>query len=88
MYLHVIEDPTRYNGWTNWETWNAALWVLNTEEICTIASGYARNTDNPTWDDFIRYEGFESFTTPDGVAFADPKLDTDELDELIQEINA
>ena len=22
-----------YNGWTNWDTWNAALWLLNDDEM-------------------------------------------------------
>jgi hypothetical protein len=28
-----MTEPKGYNGWTNWETWNANLWVMNTESV-------------------------------------------------------
>jgi len=28
---------TRYNGWTNYETWNVALWAANDEGLYNMA---------------------------------------------------
>ena len=32
----TIEDTT-YNGWTNYETWNVALWIGNDQDLYTEA---------------------------------------------------
>ena len=28
-----VKDTKEYNGWTNWATWNAALWFNNDEYL-------------------------------------------------------
>ena len=69
-----------YNGWTNYETWNVALYMDNDEQSYALA----RTCKN--------YEEYQFFnltpprnTTPDGVSLFDPKLNIKELDEKIQE---
>lgn len=66
-----------YNGWTNYETWNVALWVGNDEGFYRLA----RRSNS--------FAGFVSALaevgvthTPDGVAFDDPAVDADGLDPL------
>ena len=77
-----------YNGWTNWETWNASLWIGNDEGLYNMARNYERGAVYPTWQGFVENTGLEDFETPDGVCFTERRLDHTELDELIQEINA
>ena len=75
----MTEDQT-YNGWTNYETWNVALWIGNDEFLYNEArrcSDYKRFVE--------RMEGL-MIETPDGVSLTDPQLDTDELDEMIDEM--
>lgn len=36
----------RYNGWTNYETWAAALWIDNDQEAYNHARGLAQDVRN------------------------------------------
>jgi hypothetical protein len=68
-----------YNGWANYETWNVALWIQNDEALYNIARRY----DN--YFQFAKHIWFDS-TTPDGVCYTDPKLDWDELNEMLTDL--
>jgi hypothetical protein len=68
-----------YNGWANYETWNVALWLQNDYALYKFASRY------DDYSKFVSAIGFGS-ETPDGVSFASPKLDYNELNEMMSEL--
>ena len=69
---------TSYNGWTNYETWNVALWIGNDEGLYNLAK---------ECDDYEAFSEMMGETeTPDEVAWNDSGLDNDELDTMIQEL--
>jgi len=70
-----------YNGWANYETWNVALWIGNDEGLYSIAR---EGRDYAAFRETMRELG--STETPDGVAWNDSGLDTDELDACIREL--
>jgi hypothetical protein len=83
----VVEH--RYNGWTNYETWNVALYLNNEEPLYRAAVEYANGTDEPTYEGFIRQAiatgALLDPLTPDGVRWLDSGLDHEELDEVIRD---
>ena len=70
---------TRYNGWTNYETWNVALWIGNDAglyELAMVAGDYESFKD--------ALEGCitdDTFETPDGVKWNDPKVNIVEINK-------
>ena len=65
-----------YNGWTNWETWNVAMWIGNDEMFHRMMTLTAKGD----WDIFKGLAmQFGITKTPDGVDFEDPKVNQDEL---------
>ena len=50
------EFRPNYNGWTNRETWNTALWISNDESTEEDAAGIVRNA--LTVDPFENYRAF------------------------------
>lgn len=71
---------TEYNGWTNYETWNVALYIQNDYGLYSIAQ---RCDDYSDFVDAI--EGLIS-ETPDGVSFTSDKLNTFELNEVFEDL--
>lgn len=79
-------ETKKYNGWTNYQTWNVALWIGNDEGLYELAK---------TCHD---YEAFTnelkdlsgnapiSFQTPDGVSWTDSGLDIEELDSMFKDL--
>jgi len=78
-YQTNIQDTT-YNGWTNYETWNVALYIQNDEGLYNIAQ---RCDDYQDFVDTI--EGLLS-KTPDGVSYTSDNLNWHELNDMIEEL--
>ena len=76
----VPSQSTSYNGWTNWETWNVALWIGNEEPIYRAVRRY------DTYAEALPILQSFGMTTPDGVDWDDPELDVEELDEMMAEL--
>jgi len=70
---------TTYNGYTNYETWNAALWINNDEGINLIARDYENYTDFAKA--MVGHVGESE--TEDGVKWLSSKINRKELTELI-----
>jgi hypothetical protein len=63
---------TEYNGWTNYETWNVALWINNDEGLYNLARQCG---DYQTFCDCIGSDA----QTLDGVSYTDPKVNAVEI---------
>jgi len=73
---------TTYNGWANYETWNVALYIDNDYESYQIAlacKDFAQYRDR-----FLKQ--FETSYTMDDVSLFDEKLNIEELDDKIKEL--
>ena len=73
---------TTYNGWTNYETWNVALWIGNDEFLYNEARNWAQHGYKSFSHQLVEMMGQ---TTPDGVDWQDNDLDVDELNEMMSE---
>lgn len=94
------QEDTTYNGWANYETWNVALYINNDEGYYYLAKRFVQQATEKSgiYLAFVRYGelythdwaceryGVNVGETPDGVFWLDPKLDLDELDEMMWEI--
>jgi len=79
----MIEERTDYNGWANYETWNVSLWINNDEAMYRLA----RIKGHSGYDHLIpALEASFGQMTPDGVRWMDPTIDTDEMDEMLEEL--
>jgi len=78
---HAQENE--YNGWANYETWNISLWINNNENLYELAL----DEEVKRYYDFIELASeYNLTTTGDGVEFTNPKIDIDEIDEMIKEL--
>mgnify|MGYP001464360090 FL=1 len=78
--LNLWDTPVKYNGWTDWTTWNCALWINNEPSIYNVASECEDYTEF-LWE-MQAMCGF--YSTPDGADYGEANLE--EMNELIKEI--
>ena len=78
--INLWDTPKKYNGWTDWTTWNCALWINNEQSIYNIAAVC------DTYTDFLwEMQGMCGFySTPDGADYGEANYE--EMNELIKEI--
>jgi hypothetical protein len=70
-----------YNGWTNYETWNVALYIQNDESLYNAAfeAGNYENLLEELYNCGVK-------ETPDGVNFWDTKVNAVELNSEVFDI--
>ena len=78
--INLWDTPVKYNGWTDWTTWNCALWINNEQSIYNIAAVCDTYTDF-LWE-MQAMSGI--YSTPDGADYGEANYD--EMNLLIQEI--
>ena len=79
--INLWDRKEKYNGWSDWTTWNVSLWIRNDECYYNIAK------DCKDYMDFL-YEMqymIGSFATPDGAAWGEANIE--EMNEVIEEIS-
>ena len=74
---------TRYNGWTNYETWNVALWIQNDWGWYNLANEAG---DYQTFVDCLEACSMNDATTGDGVKWNDPRVNVVELNEMFEDL--
>ena len=69
-----------FNGWSNYETWNVALWIQNEFSFYALALACG------SYREFLFAIAVDSagLATPDGVSWFDPALNFAELDSMIE----
>lgn len=66
--MNEHEDEKGYNGWTNYETWNVALWLGNdqgTEDDCLEMTAQARKDGHPRYALKESLKGYIADMMPD-----------------------
>ena len=82
-----------YNGWANYQTWNAALWIGNDEFLYNTAKAcveYCGDDETP-WEKFVRCMtegqiGRCLGQTPDGVKWDSACINDREMVEMMGEL--
>ena len=87
----MIPERESFNGWTNYETWNASLWINNDEPMYRLAVAYVEQARR--FGQAIKFDSLIPALeynfgqmTPDGVRWMDARIDTDEMDEMLAEL--
>ena len=79
-YQTQLTDTT-YNGWTNYETWNVALWLGNDEGLYNMARMYKEHGYKSLSHMLMEM----STSTPDGVKWNDTNLNICELNDMLSD---
>ena len=83
----VEHKPTKvlfsdYNGYRNYETWNASLYITKDNTLCNQVKRMVRSGVSD-YDQLIKGLGLAGKETPDHVAWSSPKIDRGEMKEVL-----
>ena len=70
------------NGWANWETWCASLWISNEEHLYRLARVYGHSG----YDALVPVLETFGETNGDGLRWDDPAIDRAEMDEMLSDL--
>jgi len=77
--MNTKTKSKKYNGWTNRETWNVALYINNEENL------YKTSRHFTNYRDFLFATGLHDQKTPDGVAWDDPLINHAEMNQMLKD---
>jgi hypothetical protein len=80
------ETKETYNGWTNRETWNVALWLQNDWPLYNVTKSYYGHKEPYKALRVGLRDSFNYVETADHVSLWDDVLDTKGLDTMIWEM--
>lgn len=87
----TVPTENTFNGWANYETWNASLWINNDEPMYRLAVAYVEQARR--FGQAIKFDSLIPALeynfgqmTPDGVRWMDGRICTDEMDEMLAEL--
>ena len=78
LYYESTQQRILMNGWANYETWNVALWIQNTEGL------YLLGQLCDSYQQFV--EAVRCDFTFDGVRWDDPNINHAEMDDMLTEL--
>jgi len=91
-----MTNDNEYNGWTNYETWNVALYLDNDEGIYNFMLEGLRHLlaeRNGDWTGISTQElrelvqsAFRGDSTPDGVRLSNSEIDWSEISDKLLEM--
>ena len=85
-YQTNLTDET-YNGWTNSETWNVVLWIMNDESLYYTARNAANVYPSNPYQYFIdEMHDCVCSATPDGVEWQDERVNQVAVNEALAEL--
>jgi hypothetical protein len=76
-----------YNGWSNYQTWNAALWIGNEEWLYKAAVDFMqRYKGGAPYSRFIKQMGMQDEKTLDGTKWLSTRTNLSELNAMMREL--
>lgn len=77
----MTTEATTYNGWTNYETWNVALWLGNDEG----SYSYWQDATQEAWNDA---EADETWTREEAAAYSLSERLESEIKDSVPDLGA
>ena len=89
---YVSGKPTKvilsdYNGYRNYETWNAAVYIENNRDVYNKALNFVKS-GGTDYNKFLASSDLANGQTPDGVAWSSPRIDRKEMNEVLASLTS